>query len=110
MKTMKALRLLSIAALALVIGACTKEVNQPETEAPLRKIPFSATLEGMGPETRTTYTENRGQINVAWKVNDEIALVHNGIKDVARVTAVEPGTGKARIEGTITGSLRTMNP
>ena len=110
MKTMKALRLLSIAALALVMGACAKEVNQPETETPLRKIPFSATLEGMGPETRTTYTENGGQINVAWKVNDEIALVHNGIKDVARVTAVEPGTGKARIEGTITGSPSDNDP
>lgn len=110
MKTMKALRLLSIAALALVMGACAKEVNQPETEAPLRKIPFSATLEGMGPETKTTYTENGGQINVAWKVNDEIALVHNGIKDVARVTAVEPGTGKARIEGTITGSPSDNDP
>lgn len=110
MKTMKALRLLSIAALALVMGACAKEVNQPETEAPLRKIPFSATLEGMGPETRTTYTENGGQINVAWKVNDEIALVHNGIKDVARVTAVDPGTGKARIEGTITGSPSDNDP
>ena len=110
MKTMKALRLLSIAVLALVMGACAKEVNQPETEAPLRKIPFSATLEGMGPETRTTYTENGGQINVAWKVNDEIALVHNGIKDVARVTAVEPGTGKARIEGTITGSPSDNEP
>lgn len=110
MKTMKALRLLSIAALTLVMGACAKEVNQPETEAPLRKIPFSATLEGMGPETRTTYTENGGQINVAWKVNDEIALVHNGIKDVARVTAVDPGTGKARIEGTITGSPSDNDP
>lgn len=110
MKTMQALRLLSIAALTLVMGACAKEVNQPETEAPLRKIPFSATLEGMGPETRTTYTENGSQINVAWKVNDEIALVHNGIKDVARVTAVEPGTGKARIEGTITGSPSDNDP
>ena len=110
MKTMKALRFLSIAALTLVMGACAKDVNQPETEAPLRKIPFSATLEGMGPETKTTYTENGGQINVAWKVNDEIALVHNGIKDVARVTAVDPGTGKARIEGTITGSPSDNDP
>lgn len=111
MKTMKALRLLSIAALALVMGACAKEVNQPEqTQTVLRKIPFSATLEGSGPETRTTYSEDGDKINVVWKVNDEIALVYNGRKDVATVISVDPGTGKARIEGTLTGSPSDNDP
>ena len=101
MKTMKALRLLSIAALALVMGACAKEVNQPETEAPLRKIPFSATLEGMGPETRTVISEDGSQLNVRWKVGDEIAMVHNGTLDIVSVTAVDDN-GRATIEGDLT--------
>lgn len=101
MKTMKALRLLSIAALALVMGACAKEVNQPETEAPLRKIPFSATLEGMGPETKTVISEDGSQLNVRWKVGDEIAMVHNGTLDIVSVTAVDDN-GRATIEGDLT--------
>lgn len=101
MKTMKALRFLSIAALTLVMGACAKEVNQPETEAPLRKIPFSATLEGMGPETRTVISEDGSQLNVRWKVGDEIAMVHNGTLDIVSVTAVDDN-GRATIEGDLT--------
>lgn len=106
---MKTLRLFGIAALALmVMTACSKEADQPQQEQPeqkeqteLQKIHFIATVGN--PDTRTVYTEDAvdNKIHVAWKVGDEIALVHNGVKDVATVTSVD-GNGDATIEGDIT--------
>ena len=101
---MKTFRLFSMAALALVMAACSYndgEIQQPAQQQGM--IPFSATIAApnSGATTRTTYTEVGTSINVAWKNGDQIALIHNGHKDV--VTVGEPNTdGSATITGSIT--------
>jgi hypothetical protein len=106
-KIMKTLKLFSTAALALLMAACSNDIQQPSQQQQ-GSMPFTATLAAPGSDaaTRTVYTESEsdGKISVAWKVDDQIALVHNGVKDVATVKAVDATTGVATIEGTITGS------
>lgn len=96
---MKALRLFSMAAMALVMAACSKNDIAKEDG----KIPFSATITAPSndPSTKTTYTESGTSINVAWKSGDQIALVHGGVKDVVTVGTPNPD-GSAPITGTIT--------
>lgn len=96
---MKTLRLFSMAALALVMAACSKNDIANEDG----KIPFSATIAAPNndPSTKTTYTEDGTSINVAWKSGDQIALVHGGVKDVVTVGTPNPD-GSAPISGTIT--------
>lgn len=109
---MRKFRLFSIAALALAMAACSSEENTLETQSPAApgKLHFTATIAtpDNGAGTRTEYTEitsgdDAGKINVKWAVDDQIALVHNGVVDIAKVTAVD-GSGKATIEADITGS------
>lgn len=97
----KTLKLFSMAALALMMAACSNDDNDvPQQEG---KIPFSATIAApnSGATTRTTYTESGTSINVAWKSGDQIALVHGGVKDVVTVGTPNPD-GSAPISGTIT--------
>lgn len=104
---MKTFRLFSMAALALVMAACSNnddEIQQPAQQQGM--IPFSATIAApnSGATTRTTYTEVGTSINVAWKNGDQIALIHNGHKDV--VTVGEPNTdGSAPVTGSITAPV-----
>lgn len=104
MKTMKTFRLFCMAALAIVMAACSNnddEIQQPTQQQ--NKIPFSATIAAPNSDatTRTTYTESGTSINVAWKNGDQIALIHNGVKDV--VTVGDPNLdGSAPISGSIT--------
>lgn len=88
-------------ALALVMAACN-EIQQPEEQG---KMHFTATLAAPNsdPTTRTVATADGDNYNVAWAVDDEIALVYedrNGDrqKDKATVTAVDLVTGAATIE------------
>lgn len=98
----KTLKLFSMAALALLMAACSNDDNDvPQQEG---KIPFSATIAApsSGATTRTIYNETSdGYINVAWKSGDQIALVHGGVKDVVTVGTPNPD-GSAPISGTIT--------
>ena len=103
---MKTLRILSLAALTLMLAACNKEINAPEQyESPEEgvKVPFSATISAPNKEseTRTTYTEDEGNINVVWNEGDQIALVHGGHKDVVTVGTPHPD-GSVSISGDIT--------
>ena len=103
---MKTFKIFSIAALALMMGACNNEApvldNNPATG---QQIQFSATIAapGSGATTRTIYTEqtDNGTIKVSWKEGDEIALIHSGKKDVVTVKTVN-ADGSAIISGTIT--------
>lgn len=103
---MKTFKIFSIAALALMMGACNNEDpvldNNPATG---QQIQFSATIAapGSGATTRTIYTEqtDNGTIKVSWKEGDEIALIHSGKKDVVTVKTVN-ADGSAIISGTIT--------
>jgi hypothetical protein len=103
---MKTFKIFSIAALALMMGACNNEDpvldNNPATG---QQIQFSATIAapGSGATTRTIYTEqtDNGTIKVSWKEGDDIALIHSGKKDVVTVKTVNTD-GSAIISGTIT--------
>ena len=104
MKTMKAIRLFSMAALALMMAACSSNDNEIEQPAQQGKIPFTATINGANASTRTVIEEgtgsDAGKLVVAWKGNEEIALVHNGKKDVVTVSKVNTD-GSAVITGSI---------
>ena len=89
-----------MAALAFVLAGCAKEISEPVTSG---EIHFTATIAAHGSDTKTSYTEEGDDINVAWVVGDKIALIHNGVKDEATVTAVD-SYGRATIEATLTGS------
>ena len=106
---MKINRLFSIAAATMMMVACSSEDTAlKNTPAAGPQMQFTATIAapGSGATTRTEYTEvttgeAAGTINVAWKVGDEIALIHNGVKDVATVEKVNED-GSATITGIIT--------
>lgn len=104
---MKTMRLFSMAAVALLMAACSNsddfDVQKPAETAGV--FHFEATIAAPNADAsmRTVYTEEGSTINVKWKEGDQIALVHNGVKDVAEVTAVD-GSGNATIEATITGT------
>ena len=109
---MKTFRLFSMAALVLVIAACSNDDNEIQQPAQqLSKIYFSATIAppNSGAKTRTLYSETGdGYINVQWRAKvdggydgDKIALIHGGNLDVVTVTSVK-ADGHAVIEGTIT--------
>lgn len=107
----KTFKIFSTAALALVMAACSSEdiaQNNSPAQQEGRKVQFTATIaaSNSGAGTRTEYTEvtsgdAAGTINVAWKANDEIALIHNGTKDVVKVETVNED-GSAIISGPIT--------
>lgn len=108
---MKTFKIFSTAALALMMAACSSEdaaLNNSPAQQQGRKVHFTATIAAPGGNagTRTEYTEvtegeTAGTINVAWKAKDEIALIHNGTKDVVTVETVNED-GSATITGDIT--------
>lgn len=104
---MKTMRLFSMAAVALLMAACSNsddfDVQKPAETAGVFHFEATIAAPNADASTRTVYTEEGATINVKWAVGDQIALVHNGVKDVAEVKAVD-GSGNATIEATITGS------
>ena len=97
-----------MAALALAMAACSNEDSALENVTPAQpgRMHFTATIAAPSGDatTRTVYTEEGTTIKVKWVVGDMIALVHNGVMDVAEVKTVDDVTGKATIEADITGS------
>lgn len=86
-----------------MMAACSEDVTQIINGG---KKEFTATIAAPNKGgTRTAYNESGGEINVAWTVGDKIALVHNGVKDVVTVTAVDNTTGKATINGYINNAI-----
>lgn len=80
---MKTFRLFSMAALALMMGACSEEVNEtvePQPAPAPGVIEFSGTVTTKdGGVTRTTMTEQSdGSLNVTWKVDDVIYFFQGG--------------------------------
>ncbi len=107
---MKTFRLFSIAALALVMAACSSDDNEILQPAEQGKMHFTATIAAPnnGATTRTTVTKDGDNYNVVWAVDDQIALVYedtNGDRhnDLATVTAVNSGT--ATISATLSGPV-----
>ena len=106
---MKAFKIFSMAAVAFMMVACSSEDTVLDnTPIAGQKVHFTATIAAPGSDalTRTTYTEitsgtDAGKIKVAWEQGDEIALIHNGTKDVVTVQTLN-ADGSANISGDIT--------
>lgn len=107
---MKTLKLFSMAALALVMAACSSEDNEIQQPAELGKMHFTATIAAPNSDAtnRTTATADGDNFNVAWKEGDDIALIYEVSStrylDKATVTAVD-ASGNATISGTLSTSV-----
>ena len=104
-------KILTIAALALVLSACSNEDNDIQTpvEQPAKSegIPFTATISiGENAVTRAlTEDATNNQIVPTWVAGEKVALIHNGVNDEMSVASVSGGV--ATITGTITGTPTT---
>lgn len=102
---MKTIRILYLAALALIVGACSND-NELVPQQPEKSegIPFTATIgiDNDGALTRAI-AENSEKLTPTWEVGDEVALIHNGVKDVVTVSDVD-SYGFAAVTGKLTGS------
>ena len=89
----------------MMVACSSEETALNNNPAVGSQMQFTATIAapGSGATTRTEYSESGKDINVAWSVGDEIALIHNGVKDVATVEKVN-ADGSATITGIITGA------
>ena len=105
-------KLFSIAAAALMMAACSSDDLTQQTQIKTGEMHFTATIAApsSGATTRTIYTEDtqNKKITVAWKVGDEIALVHNSVKDVATVKTIN-SDGSATITGYVTGATNNAD-
>ena len=102
---MKAIKYLGFAAAAILMAACSSDNDEPRQPERPATIPFTATIAAPDGATRTTYTmgknaQDKDIVNVAWKVDDEIALIHGGKLDKLTVQTVN-GDGSATVSGTI---------
>ena len=103
-------KLFSIAAAALMMVACSTDDLTQQTQIKTGEMHFTATIAAPSGTTRTTYEQDGDNINVKWVVGDEIALVHNKVKDVAKVKSISSDGTSATIEGIITGSPKDEDP
>ena len=105
---MKTIKLFSMAAVALLMAACSNsddfDVQKPAETAGVYHFEATIAAPNADASMRTVYNEEGTTINVKWKVGDQIALVHNGVVDVAEVKTVDDVTGKATIEADIKGT------
>ena len=100
---MKKAIIYSIAALAIMMAACTsEEVPNSQPASGGEGIPFSATIT-TGSQTRAI-TENTTAktLETAFADGEKVALIHNNI--VEEMTVTKNNDGTATISGTITGS------
>ena len=98
-----------MAALALMTAACSNDDND-KTQQPAKAegIPFTATISIGESGTTRALSESGSTLVATWAENDEVALIHNGVKDVMTVASVSAGV--ATITGTITGSPADGDP
>ena len=101
-------KLFSIAAAALMMAACSSDDLTQQTQIKTGEMHFTATIAAPSGTTRTTYEQDGDNINVKWVVGDEIALVHNGKKDVVTVKTIN-SDGSATITGYVTGATNNAD-
>ena len=106
---MKKTKILSIAALALMMTACSNDVdlNTPQSANDSKGIPFTATVAtDRDAATRAlSYTESENKLEFVWLVGEKMALVYTvggqSYNSTATVTAVDAETGAATISATL---------
>lgn len=101
---MRKFKLFTIAAAVLMMAACSNDDRSLQPQAKPGQTQFTATIAAPNScSTRTTYSESGDVISVTWNVGDEIALTHDGVKDIVKVETVN-GDGSATIKGNLTGA------
>ena len=101
---MRKFKLFTIAAAVLMMAACSNDDRSLQPQAKPGQTQFTATIAAPNSfSTRTTYSESGDVISVTWNVGDEIALIHDGVKDIVKVETVN-GDGSATIKGNLTGA------
>ena len=101
---MRKFKLFTIAAAVLMMAACSNDDRSLQPQAKPGQTQFTATIAAPNSfSTRTTYSESGDVISVTWNVGDEIALIHDGVKDIVKVETVN-GDGSATIKGSLTGA------
>ena len=101
---MKITKFFFMSALALTFAACSSDDTDlliPDQPLTTDGIPFKATI-STGTSGTRGLTPAGNDLVATWEVGEKVALIHNGVKDVMRVSSVD-GDGVATIEGTITG-------
>lgn len=107
---MKTFKIFSMAAVALCLAACSNSddysVQMPTQSADVLHFEAAVAAPNADATMRTVYTEDGGNIKVAWKENDEIAAVVTNsegkyAKTVLTVSKVNTD-GSATISGDIT--------
>jgi len=98
---MKTTKLFFMAALALMTAACSNDDNDlTQQPAKAEGIPFTATISVGESGTTRALSESGSTLVATWAVDDEVALIHNGVID--KVTVASVSGGVATISGTIT--------
>jgi len=101
---MKTFKLFSMAALALMMAACSSEDNEIATAPKTQGVKFTATISTGNSGATRALSENGNKIVATWEVDETVALVYTvggtAYNTMARVTAVD-GNGKATIEATL---------
>ncbi len=109
---MKAIRLFSMATLALLMAACSTDEIEQAPQQPAKAegvIEFTGTITAGNAITRMTMTEGTGTeagyMNVNWNVHDKLDIYQDD-EDCgsATITSVDGETGIATIQGEINNS------
>jgi len=107
-KFKQAFRLLSMAALAILMAACSDDNNSVGQPTEARGIPFTATLSNGGSATRAL-SEDGSNINAEWAVDEQVAMVYQvGTETkVTPATVTEVNEGTASISATLDENVTT---
>ena len=104
---MKTFKTISIAALSLVMAACSSDMQEAAPDLALKSgkgIPFSATI-SRGADTRTELTENATDktLDAQWTTGDQVAMVYDvgGITKVTKATVTAQSDKSATITATL---------
>ncbi len=105
----KTFKYFSMAALALMMAACSNEDNDlPTAQQPSSGIPFTATIStGSSAMTRAlSDPDAEGKITASWAEKEQVALIYTvgetKYNTTATVSSVDSETGRATITATLT--------
>ena len=100
----KTIHKILFAALLMMAGCTNDEFMQQQPQTPSGEgIPFTAILSGKAATRAITENTTDKTLVTSWVVDEQVALIHNGVVDTMTVSKVGDD-GAATITGTITGS------
>lgn len=103
---MKIKHIFSLAALTIMMAACSSDESTQSQPAPSGKtVPFKAVITAGNPDTRGLTEASDGKsITAKWEKEEKVALIHGETIDVLEVASVD-ADGNATITGTINNAV-----